>query len=432
MSTLGQKIRELRIAKGLTQSDLGAGLVTPSMISQIESDKANPSYKVLEAIAEKLETPLEYFLSDLNTQLEQATAYRVAKSMLASGRYAQAAELLCSLRENPAPSLNLVEVQADLADCYLHLSRYEEAEALLTEVVATAKKKGQALEQVRGLYRLGLLEEARKREHLALHHWWKAHELCEELEVREGALHAQILNKLGEVSDLLGEHADALRYYEQAYRLLSNTTQFEQMASVYAGMGQSYRKIGEFERALEYSQYALAIYESLKQVKLSIDVKKQFGVLKREEGAYEEALAILSECMEEYARHHHDVEAAEVRGEIARIYLLQADPKACKEACEQALGALPEGGQQTAAVLCTLAEAEYALGELEAAVQVFERAAALYREACLFGDLAQVQSRLGDLYGELGEYKKANECLQLMRQVLIDPRRGYMFMQRHA
>lgn len=68
--SLGTKIRELRLANGMTQSELGAGLVTPSMISQIESDKANPSYSVLEAIAVKLKTPLEYFLADIQTQLE--------------------------------------------------------------------------------------------------------------------------------------------------------------------------------------------------------------------------------------------------------------------------------------------------------------------------------------------------------------------------
>ncbi|KEO83266.1 HNH endonuclease [Tumebacillus flagellatus] len=63
MSTLGQKIRELRMRLGLTQSDLAAGLITPSMVSQIEHDKANSSYKVLEAIATKLEVSIEYFLS---------------------------------------------------------------------------------------------------------------------------------------------------------------------------------------------------------------------------------------------------------------------------------------------------------------------------------------------------------------------------------
>ncbi|MGZ8888882.1 MAG: tetratricopeptide repeat protein [Halobacteriota archaeon] len=60
------------------------------MISQIESDKTNPSYKVLRGIAEKLETPLEYFLSDIQSQLEEKSYLNLGKYKEAIGHLEQA------------------------------------------------------------------------------------------------------------------------------------------------------------------------------------------------------------------------------------------------------------------------------------------------------------------------------------------------------
>lgn len=144
--SLGSKIRDLRIKKGLTQSDLGAGLVTPSMISQIESDKANPSYKVLEAIAVKLDQPLEYFLSDLHSQLEQVTAYKVAKALMASNEYDRAVEVLRSLTNNVIANMNSTEARIDLGKCLIELAQYEEAAECLHEAVKQATETEQSVQ----------------------------------------------------------------------------------------------------------------------------------------------------------------------------------------------------------------------------------------------------------------------------------------------
>jgi HTH-type transcriptional regulator, quorum sensing regulator NprR len=68
--TMGQRIRELRMQKGLTQSDLAMGIVTPSMISQLESGKAHPSHKVLFKLAAKLDVSVDTFLKDIDLDLE--------------------------------------------------------------------------------------------------------------------------------------------------------------------------------------------------------------------------------------------------------------------------------------------------------------------------------------------------------------------------
>ena len=65
--TTGEKIRALRLERDMTQADLGGEHITRSMISLIESDKASPSLQTLSYLAEQLEVPLPYLLSDKHT-----------------------------------------------------------------------------------------------------------------------------------------------------------------------------------------------------------------------------------------------------------------------------------------------------------------------------------------------------------------------------
>jgi tetratricopeptide (TPR) repeat protein len=52
--TLGQRLRALRIERGLSQADLAGDLVSPSYVSLIESDRRSPERDVLEGLARRL------------------------------------------------------------------------------------------------------------------------------------------------------------------------------------------------------------------------------------------------------------------------------------------------------------------------------------------------------------------------------------------
>ena len=61
--TLGQKIREARQSKGMTQKELVGDYITRNMLSKIENDSASPSVRTLEYLAGALGFPTGYFLS---------------------------------------------------------------------------------------------------------------------------------------------------------------------------------------------------------------------------------------------------------------------------------------------------------------------------------------------------------------------------------
>ena len=71
---LGLRIREARLARGLSQAQLAEGKFSRSYIGAIESSKTKPSAENLMIIAERLGKPLTYFIPDerdiLSTKLE--------------------------------------------------------------------------------------------------------------------------------------------------------------------------------------------------------------------------------------------------------------------------------------------------------------------------------------------------------------------------
>lgn len=60
----GEKIKALRKAHKMTQSELAGNELTKSMLSQIENNISNPSFKTLQYLADRLEKPVSYFLEE--------------------------------------------------------------------------------------------------------------------------------------------------------------------------------------------------------------------------------------------------------------------------------------------------------------------------------------------------------------------------------
>lgn len=61
---LGKRIKEARLAKKLTQTDVAGDFITRNMLSQIESGTANPSLKTLEYLTSVLDIPIQSLLPD--------------------------------------------------------------------------------------------------------------------------------------------------------------------------------------------------------------------------------------------------------------------------------------------------------------------------------------------------------------------------------
>jgi transcriptional regulator with XRE-family HTH domain len=61
---LGRKLKEARLAKKMTQSDVVGNYITRNMLSQIESGVAFPSIRTLEYLSGVLEVPMSELVAN--------------------------------------------------------------------------------------------------------------------------------------------------------------------------------------------------------------------------------------------------------------------------------------------------------------------------------------------------------------------------------
>ena len=69
--TLGDRVKQLRRSRGLTQQDLATSEIHASYVSLIEAGKRQPTAKTIEAIAERLDTSVDYLLTGLDDSFRQ-------------------------------------------------------------------------------------------------------------------------------------------------------------------------------------------------------------------------------------------------------------------------------------------------------------------------------------------------------------------------
>jgi transcriptional regulator with XRE-family HTH domain len=98
--TLGDRVRALRIDRGLSQSALARDLVSPSYVSLIEAGKRVPEQAILEVFAERLGTTPEFLETGVDRQAirEELLWLRYAELVLANGQVAEALRLFEQLR----------------------------------------------------------------------------------------------------------------------------------------------------------------------------------------------------------------------------------------------------------------------------------------------------------------------------------------------
>jgi len=127
---LGRRIRNARVAAGMTQSQVAGGEVTAAYLSRIEDGQRRPEAGLLERMAERMGTTLETLLVDVSTDRARELQLKLdfAELSLASGNPGEALEgsraVLDELVDSPVIGLKLpalrvqagaLEVSGDLA-----------------------------------------------------------------------------------------------------------------------------------------------------------------------------------------------------------------------------------------------------------------------------------------------------------------------------
>ena len=99
-NTLGKRIKEARLAKKMTQSEVVGDFITRNMLSQIESGSATPSVKTLEYLCKVLEIEPNALLPDENDSKNapDAEGYISIRKEFINKNYKAVIDEICALK----------------------------------------------------------------------------------------------------------------------------------------------------------------------------------------------------------------------------------------------------------------------------------------------------------------------------------------------
>jgi HTH-type transcriptional regulator, quorum sensing regulator NprR len=313
--TLGELVREKRLEKGFSQTELGRGIVTPSMISQIELGRVQPSYGVLQALAERLESPIEMFLELLKESAEWKSRLTFALWLKDSHNYSQAIPILEELIGDPECSRD--DVIWHLMQCYVEEKQYEKAELLLkTQLIEYSEKKNKK-RYIQTLESIAQIKMSKHEYEVARTYLKQAlKSLGPSDSLREG----NILYKMAQCCAHTGMHEEAIQHYQAAYHLMVDRSKSKELADLCYEMAVSFRTLYVFEKAETYTVKAIELYQEMQREEERIRSVLHYGLLLAEWGRLDEAREKVESCVDDARTIHCEtlvIKATRILGEIA-------------------------------------------------------------------------------------------------------------------
>lgn len=255
----GERIKNARIALGLSQEALAQGICSRSHISGIEAGKVRPTIDILKAIVDRLHKPLSHFVPDRQEELAQQmkTLLNQIKGYLAIG-YSTEAETLfreCKVLHDSSLSAEIAALyQAVLAE--LQRERGDVLEATVSTMSASEQYLGTGCRAEAfdcmygaafGLYKMSHIDYAISIAHEALRIAADAVDLVEQV----GRTHYL----LGCCYAALGDAAGAHRHFDHAEKQVGSEVTEMGIKSLIAKASCLGRQ-GDWPQALELSQKA--------------------------------------------------------------------------------------------------------------------------------------------------------------------------------
>ena len=409
---IGARIRESRLAAGLTQQQLAAGRYTKAYVSALENGLSKPSMAALSFFSERLGLPTSRFLED---ELEGWTRLQ-ADLELATGRWRQAVDAYQALLEQPSTEGHRAELLLGLAEGFAGLDRGKDAAGAAATAAHLFASLGRAAEEALANYWLscGQYQQGNTVEARAILDGILA-------KVRAGLrvepdFQARVLMALSSNSSLDGDHAVALAYLEEI-RDLSEGLDDRRRGVYLFDLAYSYRNTGDFEAAIRAGTASLALLRAAQAEFEAASLQRDLALSYLALGNSDKAEESVRAARGFFERLGDRYWLSYVTDTEAQIKLAKGEAGQAAELAAQALELAEETSNDFAALgaILTLVRAQKAQGLNTDVMALYERAADLARREGKPARIRQVLGEFAEALAAVGDHERA---FSLMREAL--------------
>jgi predicted ATPase/class 3 adenylate cyclase len=235
-----------------------------------------------------------------------------------------------------------------------------------------------------------------------------------------------VMQKMGEVLELVGRWAEAASMYSEAIALAERLGERREAARSQAALGELLRKRGAYEEAAAWLAQASASFTQIEDRAGRARVLKSTGTLAAQQGEYETARARYGESLALWRALDERARIAELLNNLAIVAQYQGDYTTAMALQEEVLALYRSlvNRQGIAGALGNLGYFALDLGQQATARAHLEEAVTLMREIGFRWGLANALNNLGNVVRAQGDFTTAQQLYEeslLINQELGDP-----------
>lgn len=421
--SVGEKIRALRKKLKMTQQELAGNEFTKSFISQIEKNHARPSLRSLQIIADRLGKPVSYFLQENFTDAP-ATPDKLEHLILLAARLEQ--------EDKFDDAINYYEEALTLLDktnyqqrgqLYFYLGRAHHRlgqmhrSAQMFELAVVELELAHDWELLAYTHNsLGDLRLQQGDANTAVTHFEKALDAIERNVKHLPSLHTMTLTNLGIACGRAGQYAKAEDHLLTALEESTATKTYYKYGDICMTLGYIYYHRGNLDRAYEYTTRAWHFYTAIEDNNMQVQCQINLGAIERTRGNFQTAEKQLLEAIKLSEASNNAFNHAHAYEELAEVYLARQpshpDDTAKAEAALQKALTYYSDPLRLARTRQLLAEVYARQQRIDEAIQTLQDVVEILQPKQADTRLAEVYSRLGELYEARGDTAKAAKFMR--------------------
>jgi len=312
LTVLGQRLRDARHKRGMSQDQVAKPEFTKSYVSAVERGKARPSLKALELMSRRLGVSSSDLLNMVSLpevagqdprSRQEEIAYQLdcVRRAVDTGQPSEGLRLLAALEQNAAADLplSIPDVRFRLhylrALAHLRLDDAAQAHKALAQALPLAEALPDGGENVERIHNLtGGAYYQQNLPALARDEHQRGLAAIQSGVVKDLNLRLLIYSNLANDYWALGEADQAVATYREALTLLNDVNNLEQQSALYWNLGAAYREVGNLEGAKLAAGRALGIYEGAQNMSATAQMSLNLAEILAEKQDYagaEQALA---------------------------------------------------------------------------------------------------------------------------------------------
>ena len=426
--SLGERVRQLRVSRGLTQSELAGDRFSKEYVSQIERGKTRPTGETIEWLAERLGVDRSFLEIGVSSSERERVESAIARAEAAieDSRYVDAfgdlETLAPALAAIAAPEL---ELRAVLAESWARMYQGEVRKAIDLLNGARTLAEGPSFTDVERadlLYRLGCCRYKLNSISTAISLYSEALELATRSGLPSDRLRSHIYEWRSRCYRRQRDWEAAREDVERALELAEGLNDRHTIGHVYFQASLIAERTGHWVLARSYAERAKAIYEELRDNANVGKLLNEIGALNFQLGKPDDAIKYLKEAFKVLLDVGDDTDAGRVISSLAQVHLRTGKVDVAEEQAKQALELLDGrvdhideiGNAQLVLGRALLEQERYDEAErvFAAAESSFDQLSSASHRAAAWiaqGDLA---ARRGDDRRASVLYRRAAEALQ--------------------